>query len=517
MVGRRTVRWAVVKIGIALFTATLLAQPAELLDHAKARIDRAPLVLAPTTIRLAAGDDIQAALDKAPNGAEIRLAPGLYAVNLRLRANKHDITIRSDVDDATLRPAAGGWIDGSAVAGKLAHLVPKEWADPIISVEQQAHDYTLVGLEIGGNAGHPDRTLVELGAAYEYTSVTQVPFNINLDQNYIHGDPVTGGHLGIMLGSKNSTITRNYVSGMIEEGRDSQAITGGTGPGPYTIEHNYLEGSGENVLFGGSDPSIPNLTPTDITFRYNYCVKPQAWRQKRGSVKNLFELKHAKQVLAEYNVFENVWGDGQDGSAILFTVRNQDGRCPWCSIADVTFRYNVIMRVEGFAFNVLGLDDSNPSVHATNLVVDHNLVLAANGVMLLAGGFYPTRIRHNTMLGIAGRFLSLSFVSPRGNLVMTDNVMAGGAYGITGDAWELGTPSLEHYSPGYVFTRNVIEGTTERRIQYPAGNYPIAFGALAGRLGELRRYMGTEGSTDGVRLGADVNKIKAALPWVQIP
>ena len=42
-------------------------------------------------------------------------------------------------------------------------------------------------------------------------------------------------------------------------------------------------------------------------------------------VKNLFELKNARNVLVERNVFENNWANGQAGYAILFTPRNQEG------------------------------------------------------------------------------------------------------------------------------------------------------------------------------------------------
>ena len=52
-------------------------------------------------------------------------------------------------------------------------------------------------------------------------------------------------------------------------------------------------------------------------------------------VKNLLELKNARGVTIEYNVFENNWVDAQKGYAILFTPRNQDGDCPWCVVEDV--------------------------------------------------------------------------------------------------------------------------------------------------------------------------------------
>ena len=60
---------------------------------------------------------------------------------------------------------------------------------------------------------------------------------------------------------------------------DSQAIAGWNGSGPFKIENNYLEAAGENVMFGGADPKIPQLVPSDIEFRYNHCAKPVSWQK----------------------------------------------------------------------------------------------------------------------------------------------------------------------------------------------------------------------------------------------
>ena len=59
---------------------------------------------------------------------------------------------------------------------------------------------------------------------------------------------------------------------------DSQAINGYNGAGPFTIENNYLEAAGENVLFGGADPAVTNLVPSDIVLRRNHLFKPLEWR-----------------------------------------------------------------------------------------------------------------------------------------------------------------------------------------------------------------------------------------------
>ena len=98
-------------------------------------------------------------------------------------------------------------------------------------------------------------------------------------------------------------------------------------------------------MFGGADPKIIGLVPSDIEFRRNHCFKPLSWNPldpsyagRHWTVKNIFELKNARRVLVEGNMLENNWADGQSGAAVLFTPRNQEGTAPWSAVQDVTFR-----------------------------------------------------------------------------------------------------------------------------------------------------------------------------------
>ena len=99
--------------------------------------------------------------------------------------------------------------------------------------------------------------------------------------------------------------------------QDTQAICGWNGPGPVPIENNYLEAAGENIMFGGTRPGIPNLVPSDITIRRNQLSKPLAWMAQAWTVKNLLEFKNAQNVLVEGNTIENNWAAGQQGYAIV--------------------------------------------------------------------------------------------------------------------------------------------------------------------------------------------------------
>ena len=72
-------------------------------------------------------------------------------------------------------------------------------------------------------------------------------------------------------------------------------------------------------------------------------------------IKNLLEFKNAQRVLVEGNVLENNWLQAQNGFGVLFTPRNQSGGCPWCTVSNITFRYNIFQH-SGSGFNIAGED-----------------------------------------------------------------------------------------------------------------------------------------------------------------
>jgi hypothetical protein len=136
---------------------------------------------------------------------------------------------------------------------------------------------------------------------------------------------------------------------------DAHAIYGGlnqlssTAEGPQKIVNNFIEASGENVLFGGGSALS---TPADIEYRGNLNFKPMTWRAADPAynggvggvpyiVKNLFELKNAQRALIEGNMFVGSWsGFSQGGPAWDLTPVNQSGNAPTAFDANITLRYN---------------------------------------------------------------------------------------------------------------------------------------------------------------------------------
>src|SRR5205823_11244133 len=105
------------------------------------------------------------------------------------------------------------------------------------------------------------RALMQIGA--EEGTADTLPHHIIVDRCYLHGDPRRGTRRGIALNSRDSAVINSYLSDFKEAGADSQAIVGWNGPGPFRITNNYLEASGENVMFGGADPASDGLVPSD--------------------------------------------------------------------------------------------------------------------------------------------------------------------------------------------------------------------------------------------------------------
>ena len=285
------------------------------------------------TVAVRAGGDLQAALNNARPGDVISLEAGatfMGPFTLPPKAGGGWVIVRTSALDGRL-PRLGTRVDPSH-AGLMPKLTAA--AGSVITAARGAHDYRLIGIEIHPTAGTFLQNLVELGSVE--TSADDVPRHIIVDRCYLHGDPGRGTRRGIALNARYGAVIDSYLADFKEVGADSQAIAGWNGPGPFKLVNNYLEAAGENVMFGGADPTIPLLVPADIEIRRNHFAKPLAW--KRGdpayalvpwTVKNLFELKNARRVLVEGNLFEHNWAHAQSGFAVLFTPRNQDGRAPW--------------------------------------------------------------------------------------------------------------------------------------------------------------------------------------------
>jgi hypothetical protein len=476
------------------------------------------------TITVRAGEDLQHALNAARAGDTILLERGAtfvgnFVIPERTGSDERVITLRT-VGDTGL-PAPGQRITPEA-AQPLAKLRSPNNL-PALRTAPGARGWHVVLLEFLGNRNGAGDIIALGDGSSAQNSLERIPRGFTLDRLYVHGDPEQGQKRAVALNSAETAIIGCHISDIKTIGQDSQAIAGWNGPGPYVIDNNYLEAAGENILFGGADPSILNLTPTKIAIRGNRINKPLAWREPgapRWQVKNLLELKHARDVLIEGNLFERSWAHAQAGHAILFTVRNQDGGCGWCQVEDVRFVRNVVREMAA-GIQVLGSDDTHPSRQTTRIVIAHNLfdgldrrTWGGDGYFLqLSANPRDLVVDHNTIIQRA----SAGIVSIAGGrtdgFVFTNNVTGHGLYGIIGADRGVGNDSIGAYLPGAVISGNVIAGAN-RRAYPPDNQFPtveefqrefVGFAAGDYRLRAESRWRAA--GTDGRDLGANISQL----------
>jgi hypothetical protein len=480
-----------------------------------------------------AGGDLQGAINAAQPGDVLLLEPGAtYVGNFRLPVTPGTAFITIRTNGASVRLPGAGVRIGPEFADVLGKIKSPNTA-PALATADGANHWRIELVEFQANLrGSGD--IIVLGGAGSQTQRSQMPHDLVFDRVYIHGDPVAGQKRGIALNSGRTEILNSYIADIKGVGFETQAICGWNGSGPYIIENNYLEAAGVNLLFGGADPSVPDLVAADIVVRRNLFSKPLAWRSERWAVKNAFELKNARRVLIEGNIFENVWRDAQPGFAVLFTVRNQNGRAPWATIEDVTFRHNII-RHAGGGINITGYDDNHPSQQTQRLLIAHNVIhdidggtWGGNGHGIQIGNApRDVTIEHNTVLQ-TGQALAL-YGSRNGapwpveGLVMRNNLMRHSTYGVKGDGVAVGQASLFAYASPWVFEHNALAGGTASR--YPAGNlfptvaeFEAAFvDMLAENFALVSASPFRTAATNGAALGADVSRVLTAINGAPAP
>jgi hypothetical protein len=466
--------------------------------------------VAPTgrTIAVNVGGDLQSALDQAQPGDLILLQPGATFTGNFVLPNKTGagwITVRTLTSDAKLP-------QGTRVTPDLASSMPR---------------IRFVGIEFGVAPGTNIYNIVSFDA--DQTSLAQTPHDLIIDRCYIHGNADDNARRGVMINSAGTAIIDSYISNIHEVGADSQAIAGWNGPGPFKIVNNYLEGAGENFMLGGADPSIQGLVQSDIEFRNNHCFKPLRWKPndpsyagRYWSVKNLFELKNAQRVLIDGNVFENNWSQSQDGMAILFTPRNQNGRAPWAVVQDVTFINNIV-RHSGGGFNISGPDtEAGTSLPSQRILIKNNLIYDVDGrrwtgvaepadgeFLQIVGGPLNITVDHNTVFQ-SGSIITADY-APSVGFSFLNNIVPHNLYGVIGSNHGSGADTIAYYFPGSVFQKNVIVGG--QGTSYPANNFMLTSLSQVGfvnpaegdyRLGETSPYRnaGSDGKDIGCQLGS---------------
>jgi hypothetical protein len=352
-------------------------------------------------------------------------------------------------------------------------------------------------------------------------SADKCPQGLWLDGCDVFGRPNLESQRGISANGLNLKITKSKVREIHARGYDTQAVCSWNGPGPFTFEDSYFEAAGENVMFGGSPPIISGLIHQNIVIRRCVFFKPQSWRGV-WTVKNLFELKNARNVLVDGCVFDGCWTDAQTGRALQFTPRPSDSGLA-ALIEDVQF-LNSVIRNTGAGANILGADESNNGTVPTDTRLKRlriaNCVFEIDGAKFGSDGVFLVITNktedvtvENCTVVHTGNVISSDY-APNTGFVYRSNISRHNTYGVFGSGMSTGNPSLQQYFPGAVFTGNVMtkEGVAPSNVEtlYPTGNFfptslaEVGFVDLAAgdyHLIDSSPYKGA---------GADIEAIKAA-------
>jgi hypothetical protein len=538
------------------------------------------------TITVNSGGNLQSALNSASCGDTIQLQAGATFVGIfTFPAKNCDdnnwVIVRTNADDSSL-PAEGSRLtpcyagvaslpgrpalqcaSTNNVLAKLA--VPTSASGPIIFAPG-ANYYRLIGLEVTRTAfpGPADSLVLLKGAAD----------HVVFDRLWVHGTAQSETARGIGLEGTNiaivdSSFTDFHCISITGSCSDAQAIAGGGGSdvmGTYKIVDNFLEASGENIIFGGG---AATLTPGDIEIRQNHFFKPLIWMKGQAGyvgatngnpfiVKNLLELKNAQRVLVEGNIMDYSWaGFSQSGFAILLTPKNQAGAngsnlCPACQVTDVTIRYNLVRHVNAGFQIANSLSDNGGVQRDGQRYSIHDVVIDDMDAKKYGGGGLFAQlsvdagapILQNVTIDHVTAFPSAMMLNignmiatngPMRNFVFTNNILNTGTYpvwstgGGRGDCAFFDKPltTFDACFKPYTFAGNVLIGNT---AAYPAGAWPsknflsstataVEFTSYDGGIGgnyALQASSPFKGKgTDGKDLGADVDAINSAIAGVE--
>jgi hypothetical protein len=482
-------------------------------------------------VRVGANANLQAAFDAARPGDVLLLPPGAtYVGNFRLRDKGAGnapaggwIVVRTDVSDAALGAAGTRMTPSRAASLKLARILSPNY-DPAIGTDAAAHHWRFTGVEISATPTTKlMNMLLRLGeSGDQQRTLAQMPHHLIVDRSFVHGTPTLEVRRCITLNGGTTAVVDSWFADCHSNAGDSQAVVTYNGTGPFKIQNNHLEAGHEVVMFGGADPSIRGLVPSDIEVRGNHITRPLAWK-KKWQVKNLIETKNVQRLLIEGNVLDNNWSDAQGGFAFVLKSENQSGFAPWTTASDITIRDNYVKGTgSGFNMSATG-SNGTKSVPAARFLITNNLVEAVNtgpftgeGIAFqILGALSDIVITHNTIINQKADASTVVFDgAPTRRLVMHSNIFGGGRYGVHGSNAGSGVGTLARYAPGGTFQRNVVVGANCGA--YPSGtacpDRMTSAGFVSAIKGDFRAGAGAlKGrGLDGGDIGADIDRVEAA-------
>lgn len=414
---------------------------------ASARLNQMFERLVPTerVIRVTAGQDLQGVVNTLPTDTTIELEAGA-------------------VFGPLLLPNLPG--SGRRIVGGSGSVIAAEGGWAALRTAPGAHDWEIDSLSFLGS-GY-ERDVVRLGAWASALQATlaDVPQRLTL-RNIIVWGGNEGQHRGIALNAGETTLEHFSIHGIRrKDNGDAAGIGGGNGPGPYTIRDGSIEAAGINIIFGGVDPTIHGLVPSDITIENLVTRKPLAWRTEGWAVKNHFELKNARRVRVRNYRIENQWTPSH-GVAITLKSVNQGAAdsmgtasgAPWCVVEDVVFENLEAVNVCGgvkILANPDGMAQPARNITIRNARFDvRSAELGGNGWACYLQTVDQVTLDRVSLLTDAPAAL-FAEVGPNPHFAMLRSLIVDNAYGIKGAGRGEGFDTLANYFPGAYLVDNAV-------------------------------------------------------------
>lgn len=426
------------------------------------------------------------------NGEIIKLASGVtFAESLTLpvltMGGGKSIEVTTNTAPGNL-PAPGVRINPT-YAPVLAKIVPGNGSQAILA-SGAVNNFYFMGVEISSSVNVVN--LIQIGNGE--TTTAALPNVITFDRCYIHGSNALQIRRGLLANGIAVGAINSYIVNFHDTATDSQAILAYNSPGPLYFGNNELQATGENMMLGCCDPTIPNLVVSDVTIVQNHFFKPLTYATAfKGQLKDLFEIKNGQRVFLQGNVFENNWADAQSGFAFQITPRNAGQNCPQCTAADVVFSFNLVRHVSA-GFNIGGADtewggtpssqasqriavygmagqDINCNTWNTGVVGNCEAIQVANGLTPSANGI---QFDHNTFFQAGSMVTATAPGYVTAAFSFKNSMLPNGQYGVVGTNSCCANTTLNYYFPSAVFTANAIENIAVSGLSpsnYPVGNF----------------------------------------------
>ncbi len=543
-------------------TITLPLPPADYVDL------RFPDALSGVTTPVPSGGNLQTFLNNVNCGDTLLLEAGAtFTGNFVLQRNEcgcaadptQFIMIRSDASDSNLpdqderfNPTThGSFVPIILTSGSQATLEADNNSSAASTVD--CYYFFAIKFECTGSPTIENFWCVRLGDEGN-TQVADEPQFIIFDRTWFHANELHSFRRALYIVAANHIgLINSYVDGWSSNSNDCQGVLIRMGFALH-FENNFIDGAAEPIMAGGVRPKT-NEVPSDILVLRSQHTHPNNWNPedpaydgRSRQVKNLFELKNARRVIVEGNVFHNNWSGSQGGHAVILSPRGESNT-PWAEVRNVVMRFNKMFDL-GRGFNQAGADNIDPSEPSEFIWWHDNLFYNIgqdpfNGDSSKDGGFIGSstsnsshvRFTHNTFSKVlrfgvfdvqAGCSFDVNFYE------FSDNLFDVNSATLIGDTVGAGFPFINNcLDANSIVANNAIVNINSTETCNGSGgglnDYPTNHFCLAGsaavqftdRVNDDYSLLGTSpliaGGTDGKNVGANIAELVSKIAGVQQP